>query len=356
MTQLSVVIPTLNEAANIDELLNRIFRITSNLNQYQFEFIFVDDDSDDGTREQIKASSSKLSVKVIHRVDNFGLASAVLAGAEAANGSILIVMDADLSHPPESIPSLVQPILSGDKDIVIGSRYVPGGCTPGWSKIRAFSSKLATLPARILTDIRDPMSGFFAVPREKLLNLNRNIPGFKIGLELFVREGSTSRIQEVPIEFQDRKKGVSKLGLTVMISYVRQLISLTSDNISLKTWLRFTIVGLSGMAVDFMIFQILFKTIASLETANIASFTCAALFNFILNKQWTFADYKGKLYNTIKKFLLFLTIAIIALLLRTEVLVLLVEQCHLPVSLSLICGIGMASIVNYLGSAFLVFS
>jgi dolichol-phosphate mannosyltransferase len=148
-----------------------------------------------------------------------GLAGAVIAGARAAEGDWLVVMDADLSHPPEKIADLLRPLFEGTADMVIGSRYVEGGSTPGWPVWRKILSRGAAGMAYPLTGVRDSMCGFFAMPRDLLLELAPSATGFKIAFEAIVQGGKNLRVVEVPIVFRDRARGISKMTLGVALLY-----------------------------------------------------------------------------------------------------------------------------------------
>jgi len=191
------------------------------------EILIIDDGSTDGTRERVKNYRGKLDVRLICRDSVRGLASAVIVGAREASHDYIIVMDADLSHPPEMIPSLIGPLLDGTHDMVIGSRYVKGGNTPDWPAVRRLGSRLASIPAQILTSTRDPLSGFFSVDRQYLRNLDENMEGFKIGLEIIARSKGSLRILEVPISFKDRFNGYSKMNFHVLKEYLYQLCRLS---------------------------------------------------------------------------------------------------------------------------------
>ena len=129
----------------------------------------------------------------------------------ASSADVFVVMDADLSHPPEEIASLLQPVLANDADLVIGSRYIPGGATPDWPAWRRFLSRVASGLAYPLTGVYDSMGGFFAIRREFLLRFAKQAAGFKIVFETIVRGRKTLRIREVPIVFRDRARGMSKM-------------------------------------------------------------------------------------------------------------------------------------------------
>jgi dolichol-phosphate mannosyltransferase len=165
MPSVSIIVPTLNEAENIAELLSRI--ASSCLSAaYTIEVVIVDDASTDGTCDRVEQNQTGLSVQLVRRVGKRGLASAIVDGAKVATGDIVLVMDADLSHPPEAIPALIAPLLNGTCDMAIGSRYIPGGTIPGWTIFRRIASRTATFLAWPLCDAKDPMSGFFAVRRD----------------------------------------------------------------------------------------------------------------------------------------------------------------------------------------------
>lgn len=225
MTDVTVLIPTLNEADNVDPLLARLLRIRSE-NQLNFEILFIDSASKDGTGEKVRRWNDHDFINLLQRDVNVGLASAVIAGATRAQTTFVLVMDADLSHPPEDIPKLLSPLRSGTHDMVIGSRYAPGGGMENWPLKRKFFSRLATWPALFLSDVKDPLAGFFAVERSKITELPRNVPGFKIGLAILAEYGNELRTLEIPILFKDRDCGESKMTKRVIADYLRQLTAL----------------------------------------------------------------------------------------------------------------------------------
>ena len=219
----SVVIPTYKEASNLRPLITKISNCLKPL-QMSFEIIVVDDDSQDGSDTVVSQLADEgYFVRMITRVGQRGLSSAVICGFKDARGSILVCMDADLSHPPEAIPRLLESIMSGS-DFALGSRYIQGATIEeAWSLLRWVNSKVATLLARPFTRIKDPMSGFFALPRvvfEQAEDLNPI--GYKIGLELIVK-CSCRHIQEIPIHFAERRYGKSKLNFKEQLNYLRHL-------------------------------------------------------------------------------------------------------------------------------------
>ena len=222
---ITLVIPTYNESENLPILLERVFSVfrESNLDG---KVIVVDDDSPDGTWKVAEGLKEKYSgLEVLRRLNERGLSSAVLNGFSMSKSGILGVMDADLSHPPEKIPELIAPILSGEADITIGSRYVDKGESGDWALSRKISSRLATLAVIGLTKVKDPMSGFFFLKREVIKNAELSPKGFKIALEILVR-GKYDRVVEVPIVFRDRIYGETKLNSGVILDYLYHVVKL----------------------------------------------------------------------------------------------------------------------------------
>lgn len=233
MTTVTVIIPTLNEADNVDILLNRIFKMRKYRN-LTFDVLFIDSASSDATCEKVAAWKTRQPVDFLRLEKNIGLAGAVLAGANKTTSELVVVMDADLSHPPEKIPELLQPLFDRTHDMVIGSRYVTGGAMPDWPFSRKLSSLIATFPAKFFCAVQDPLAGFFALKRSRLNELSTSVPGFKIGLAVLAEYGSTLRVKEVPIEFRDRDYGESKMNRGVIADYLRQLLSLTNRSLRKK--------------------------------------------------------------------------------------------------------------------------
>lgn len=224
----SIIVPTYKEAQNIPILTRRVFDALGAAG-IAAELIFVDDDSQDGTEAVVEALAREFPVRLIVRTDERGLSSAVVRGFREARHDVLLCMDADLSHPPESLPDVIAPIAEGTADFCIGSRYVSGGRTKeDWGLLRWLNSKVATLMARPLTAARDPMAGFFCLRREVLSAAERaglNPIGYKIALEIMIK-ARCRKVVEVPIEFSDRLHGKSKLTVRQQLEYLRHLCRL----------------------------------------------------------------------------------------------------------------------------------
>ncbi len=221
--EISLIIPTLNEAENLPVLVPRI---AAALAGRSYEILIVDDNSRDATPAVCAELAANYPVRLLIRTQpKDGLSGAVLYGIAQANGEKLIVMDADLQHPPERLPDLLAPLEAGQSDFVLGSRYVPGGSTgEKWSLFRRINSQLATLLARPFAGAtRDPMSGFFALRRETYEHAQRLTPlGYKIGLELMCK-CRVKNVREIPIHFAERTRGQSKLTLKEQVRYAEHL-------------------------------------------------------------------------------------------------------------------------------------
>lgn len=213
----SIIIPTRDEAENIAPLITSIVE-----NNVDFcEILFVDDASTDGTGTTIRSLAQTYPIRLLEQEPSDpGLAAAVMTGARVARGDLLLVMDADLSHPPGRINDLLAPLKDNSADMVIGSRYVRGGSTPAWPLWRRVLSRTGSALAYPLTGVHDSMSGFFAIHRARLLEIAPPTTGFKIAFETVVRGGSTLRVREIPIAFPDRIRGKSKMSLGVALQFL----------------------------------------------------------------------------------------------------------------------------------------
>lgn len=223
---LSIIVPTYKEAENLPLLIPQIASALAGRG-WVWEVIVVDDNSPDETKHILDQLSARFpQVRYLIRTTDRGLSSAVLAGIELAHHDYLIVMDADLSHPPEAIPSLVDKLIRDEADFVIGSRYVDGGKTEDWSRLRWLNSWGATMLAKPLVGtVKDPMAGFFGLRRESLRHADPLNPiGYKIGLELIAKTGvKPHRVAEVPITFRNRIHGESKLTMKEQFRYLEHL-------------------------------------------------------------------------------------------------------------------------------------
>jgi len=226
-----LVVPTLDEAGNIDRVLSELTDALSGT-PYEYEIVVVDDGSTDGTVEQVHDWTKRdPRIRVISRAGERGLAGAVLYGWSQSRANLLGVIDADLQHPPELLPELLQ--AAEQADIAIASRYARNQGTKGWNPLRAAVSRLSTLVAAPLISkknlgVTDPMSGFFVIHRRCIEGLTFQTSGFKLLLEILVR-GRIQKALEVPYHFGLRRAGRSKASATVAFHYLHLLGRLSRD-------------------------------------------------------------------------------------------------------------------------------
>ena len=218
---LSIVVPTYNERDKLPDLVEALFRAYADRGM-DAELIVVDDNSPDGTGAIADELASRHRITVIHRAGKLGLGTAVIEGFNAAHASIVGVIDADMSHPPELLPRMFAIMRQTGADIVIGSRYIRGGGTRNWPMTRLVLSRVACLMARGLTPVRDATSGLFLIRRDLARGVKISAGGFKICLELLVR-GRPATVVEVPYVFEGRTAGESKMNLKEALGYLEQL-------------------------------------------------------------------------------------------------------------------------------------
>jgi len=227
--KVSIVLPTYNERDTLPVLLWQL-RDVAAAARMDCEVVVVDDASPDGTGEVAARVGAELEgalpLVVVNRPGKAGLASAVLDGARRGRGDVIVVMDSDLSHPPEMIPLLARAV-AGGADVAVGSRYAPGGLVARWPLARRVISWGATRLARAILrmPIHDPVSGFFAARRDVFERVRFEGLGYKLLLEILA-SGTAARVEEVPYQFTERAGGQSKLGAGEILNYVRLLVRL----------------------------------------------------------------------------------------------------------------------------------
>jgi len=219
----SVLIPTLNEAGNISDLLKRTINSLDSIN-IDYEILVIDDASPDNTADIAEKVLGQNGRVIRRKTDNKSLSHSVIDGIKQAKGDIILVMDGDGSHPPELIPSFIAGLYAG-YDLIIGSRYVKGGSTLNFPLTRKIISHFACFIGKIVTSVKDNTSGFFCIRKKALEDAKLTPIGFKIGLEVFVKADIHS-FKEIPYTFANRKKGESKLNLKPILEYLYQVLSL----------------------------------------------------------------------------------------------------------------------------------
>jgi dolichol-phosphate mannosyltransferase len=310
---LSLILPTFQEARNIRSTLAAVSETLCGVEGLRFEIIVVDDNSPDGTAQLALDESAALpDVRVIRRTEEAGLATAVIRGWQAARGEVLAVMDADLQHPPATLAQLVQAIRAG-ADLALASRHVEEGGVSDWSLARRIVSRTAqlvglTLLPEVVGRVSDPMSGYFMLQRRVIAGKHLNPTGYKILIEVLAR-GTARSIAEIGYVFRERQEGQSKVSAAIYLQYAQHLMRLRVALLRESRFVRFCLVGLSGVAVDMLILFLLSdpKMLAlGLTRSKIVAAEAAIVNNFLWNDAWTFSDLIGTRDSLRKKFHRFL--------------------------------------------------
>lgn len=291
--ELAVVVPVLNEHDNIEPLLTRLSFVLAGI---QWEAIFVDDGSTDGTPELIESiGRGDRRVRLIRRFGRRGLSSAVVEGFLSSVAPVLAVMDGDMQHDETLLPSLYEAITQQGQDLAIGTRYTAGGSIGNWSVARSRISRWATWIARpvIRTPLSDPMSGFFMIRRETLLEAVPNLSaiGYKILLDIVASSPRPLRFTELPYVFRSRVAGTSKLDAMIVVEYIELLLDKIVGRIVPVRLILFSVVGLFGATVHFSTLwaTTTWASMKFIEAQSIAV-AVAMTFNYVLNNRFTYRD------------------------------------------------------------------
>lgn len=344
---LSVILPTYNERANVDRLVERIEHALAGV---PHELIFVDD-STDGTDLAIEEQARRRPhIALVHRDGCRGLASAAVEGIRRARGGVVCILDADLQHPPEVVPLLVEALEHTGADVAVASRAIPGGGYGAFSWPRRAASRVAALVAQALLSrarlVSDPMSGFFAVRREVVRDATLRPLGYKILLEILVR-GRLTQVCEVPYQFRTRGAGESKLSLRQQWEYVLHLLRLITAVPDDLRFVRFCLVGASGALVNMSILWWLRSHGISLLTAGVTATAAATTWNFFLNDAVTWRQHRSRSMGVkAARYLRYCVVTAAASLMQIALLLLL-TAAGLPYLIANLCGIGAAAVWNY---------
>ncbi|MFY9981262.1 MAG: glycosyltransferase family 2 protein [Methanoregula sp.] len=358
MYDLTVIIPTFKEESNIGTIIENVDAVFSR-NAINGEILIVDDNSPDRTIELVRElQKTKSNLSLVVRKEDYGLSQSVVEGFRTARSDILLVMDADLSHPPALIPVILAGIRDGN-DLVIGSRYIEGGGIKKWPFKRRIISMGATLLGRLLfPDISDPVSGFFAVRKSVVTGAQLTPRGYKILLEV-LGKGIWENEKEIPFEFSDREIGTSKLKIKTIIEYAQQVVAIAGYSLFhhksavWKEWknaIKFSLVGVSGIVVNEGIL-ISLKEFAgfSIPLASVCAIELSIVNNFIWNDWWTFKTSQGhSLSNWWHRFVVFQIISIGGAFVNFAILITLTLIAGIDYRISNIIGIMIAFAWNFL--------
>lgn len=351
--ELSVIVPTYREVESLPHLLPRLLDTIRKLD-VPAEVLIMDDNSNDGTVELIDRLGME-EVRLVVRTGKRGLSRAVVEGFRTARGKYLVCMDADLSHPPESIPAMLNR-LKGGADFVIGSRYVRGGSVEAdWGLFRQLNSSIATWMARPFTSVKDPMSGFIALSQDQFNRAKELNPvGYKIGLELLVKCGCR-HVEEVPIHFANRTAGESKLSVKEQLRYIKHLRRLFV--FKYPNWsyvLQFGFVGAVGTGVNVGVLTLL-MALRVPSTLSIAGGIAVSLYtNFLLNRRFTFGYSRHQAFWP--QFAGFIAASALGAVVNYVTTLMIHRQVPaMPIQVAAVIGIGFGMVFNYLSSRYMVF-
>jgi dolichol-phosphate mannosyltransferase len=292
-TELSVIIPALNELENVSPMLAALEK---SLHGIAWEVIFVDDDSPDDTATYVrKLAQEDARVRCIQRINRRGLASACVEGMLACASPYMVILDADMQHDEKIIPEMLANLKEDDVDLVIGSRNMEGGSMGVLASHRVWISRTATLLSRLALKhpVNDPMSGFFMLRRTFFEKIMRQLSakGFKILLDILVTAGSSVNFREQPYIMRERHHGESKLSAVVIWEFLSLVAFKILGRVFPARFISFAAVGLSGVLVHLIALGI-FHRIMEFEfiLAQAAATLIAMTSNYILNNHFTFHD------------------------------------------------------------------
>ncbi|MFO8040115.1 MAG: glycosyltransferase family 2 protein [Sodalinema sp.] len=353
--QFSLVIPTYNERHNLEILIEQLRQLLDRLLSHDYELIVVDDDSPDRTWEVAqRLAETYPQVRALRRQGERGLSTAVIRGWQVARGQVLGVIDADLQHPPEILEQLWQQIERG-ADLALASRHVDGGGVSDWSLSRRILSRGAQLVGLILLPgvvgrVSDPMSGFFMVRRSAIAERFLDPIGYKILIEVLGR-GDISWIGEVGYVFQEREQGQSKVTWKQYLDYLQHLGKLRLDLLPVQRFLRFGLVGLTGVVVDLAVFYVLRERWQlGLTRSAMLSAEVAILNNFYWNDRWTFSDLSRQQRGwrkQLKRFLKFNIVCLAGLILNVLIVNILFNLLGVNDYLSKLLAIALVTLWNF---------
>ncbi|QGU32497.1 glycosyltransferase family 2 protein [Thermochromatium tepidum] len=349
--ELAVIVPTYNEAEAVAEVARRVASVLEGLD---WELIFVDDDSPDGTAERAR-ELARLDprIRVIQRIGRRGLSSACIEGMLSTTAPYLAVMDGDLQHDEALLPHMLQAIRDEDLDIVVGSRYVAGGDLGDWSARRQGMSRLATWIGRTLirAELSDPMSGFFIVRASVIHGCVRRLSGvgFKLLLDILSASKTPLRLRELPFRFRPRRTGQSKLDTTVLWEYLLMLIQkLVGPMIPLR-FIAFSLIGAFGVLVHLSVLWPILHLLG--EDAFLVGQATATLVamtsNFFLNNLLTYRDLRLRGRQLLWGWLSFVLACSLGALANVGIADYLFRAGHSGWVLSALAGILVGAVWNY---------
>ena len=354
---ISIVIPTFNEVENIIPLLNNLTVLVS---EFEYEIIVVDDDSPDGTSNEVnKYMKSNKSIKLITRIGRSGLSSAIKEGLIFAQGKYLLVLDGDGQHHPSFILDMLEKIKKNKSDIVIASRFLNTSKLEGLSNKRSLGSKFANKLARIslhknYSKLTDYLSGCFCLEKEMTKKYIRKIEinGFKFLYELLSLSKGKLAVREVPLIFQERRFCNSKLDISIVWDFLISIIHNLTFRILPRTAISFGMVGISGVFVQLFVTSCLVEIfLVDFYSALPFAVIIAATSNFLINNQVTFRSDRLKNSALLIGLLKFLIVASLPVIANVGITTAFYKYISADTFVAQISGIAIVYAWNYLASS-----
>jgi dolichol-phosphate mannosyltransferase len=348
--ELTVVVPTRNERDNITPLYEALGLI---LKDVDWEVMFVDDDSSDGTLDAVRRLALRdRRVRLLHRIGRRGLASACVEGMQASTSPFIAVMDADLQHDESLLPRMLETLRSEPIDLVIGSRYINNGGIGDWDNKRARLSVIATQIGRYLlrVPVSDPMSGFFMFRRAAFEQSIRDLSavGFKILIDLVASSPQPPRVKELPLQFRSRHAGESKFDLSIASEYLILLVDKLVGQILPIRFVMFSIVGAIGILAHVAILWLFLRELdLSFAVSQTAATFVAMVGNFALNNLLTYRDVRLAGWDWVKGLISFCLICGVGAVANVGVASFLFDKEHSAWWIAGIAGAAMGLVWNY---------
>ncbi len=309
--ELAIVVPCYNERPNVPVLVEKL---SDALASVSWEVVFVDDNSPDGTADEARAMGARdPRVRCLRRIGRRGLSSAVIEGALSTSARFIVVMDGDLQHDETRLVVMLDLLRRGGADLVVGSRHVEGGNSEGLSSRyrHVLSATGIRLAQRMLpVPLSDPMSGFFAVPRQLFETLapRLNGRGFKILLDLALASRTPLRVLEVPFQFRERVAGQSKLDPLVLVQFAGLLIDKKLHGVVPPRFLAFALVGVIGVVVDLGVMAGFRELGLHFGPAQTVGTLVAMIANFLLNNSLTYRNERLRGVRFLRGLVLFMIV------------------------------------------------
>ena len=359
---ISIVIPTFNEVKNIIPLLKKLISL---INEYEYEIIVVDDDSPDGTSEEInKFIQNRQKIKLITRIGRSGLSSAIKEGLMFAKGKYLLVLDGDGQHEPSFLLNMINEIKNSQSDLVIGSRFLSSSNLEGLSNQRSLGSKIANKVARLslpknYSPLTDYLSGCFCINKENTSKLIRKIEinGFKFLYELLSLSKGKLLVKEVPLVFKERKYGNSKFDIAIVWDFLISILHNFTLRLIPRRAISFGLVGFSGVFVQLFITSFLTKIISiGFYNALPIAVVFAATSNFLINNQVTFRSNRLKNFSLLVGLFKFLIVASLPVIANVGITVAFYKYISTDTLIAQLAGIAIVYAWNYFASSLFVWN